>query len=474
MARALAAVLLALAIVASATAATIRGTARANRIQAADGRRQSIVCRGGLDTVNADLVDRVAADCEIVARRIARDTTSVGVAQHASIVEPDSASFGTVVVAAFQVGRIRSGGAGTIGWASSRDSGRTWRSGTLPGVVIASDPTVAYDQVHGVWLVGTLGITNGPTSLDVSRSTDGRTWSRPAHALSAPSEAFDKEFLFCDNAATSPRRGTCYLAYTDLRTERIAVTSSADGGVTWRPPANVSPPGDVVDGQPATLPDGTVVVAWFDGALNEEGARSQTADPDIDVARSVDGGVTFSAPVAAAEIRFADTPGLRAPPLPAMDVDRNGRLLLAWPDCRFRSTCRNNDVVLATSGDGVTWSGPRRVTTGSSNYSSLGLGADSRSNGIVVSAEVTPTDGGSATAGEAIAISRNGTTWAPTRRLDARPMSLAWLPLAGNARFLGDYLAASWVGGRPFAIVPIASPSKAGRLDQALYAGTVR
>jgi hypothetical protein len=74
----------------------------------------------------------------------------------------------------------------------------------------------------------------------------------------------------------------------------------------------------------------------------------------------------------------------------------------------------------------------------------------------------------------AVAVSRDGGTWAATRRLDARAMSFAWLPLAGNARFLGDYLAASWVGGRPLAIVPIASPPRAGRLDQSLFAGNVR
>jgi hypothetical protein len=53
-------------------------------------------------------------------------------------------------------------------------------------------------------------------------------------------------------------------------------------------------------------------------------------------------------------------------------------------------------------------------------------------------------------------------------------MRLSWLPVAGNAAFLGDYLAASWVGGRPVAIVPIASPPRAGRLDQSLYAAVVR
>jgi hypothetical protein len=460
MARAIAAVLLGLVVVGAAAAATIRGTTRADRIQAADGLRQSIVCRRGLDTVNADLVDRVASDCEIVARRIARDTTAIGGdAQHATIVEPDSAAFGTTVVTAFQVGRVRGGGAGTIGWASSRDSGRTWRSGVLPGVGHASDPTVAFDQRHGVWLVVTLGITNGPTSLDVNRSTDARTWSRAVPALSAPAGAFDKEWIFCDNAATSSRRGTCYLAYTDLRTESIALTSSSDGGMTWSAPVTVGPRGDVVDGLPATLPDGTLVVAWLDGST-------------IFSARSTTGGASFDPPVAVTQIRFAAMPGLRAPPLPALDVDRRGRLLLAWPDCRFRGGCAANDIVLAISVDGASWSNPARVTSGSASYSTPGLGTDSRTNGIVVSAQVVPA--GARTVGMAMAISRNGDTWAPTRRIDARAMNLAWLPLAGNARFLGDYLAASWVGGRPLAIVPIASPPRAGRLDQSLYAGIVR
>ena len=59
-------------------------------------------------------------------------------------------------------------------------------------------------------------------------------------------------------------------------------------------------------------------------------------------------------------------------------------------------------------------------------------------------------------------------------RLDARTMSFDWLPFAETASFLGDYLAASWVGGRPLAIVPIASRPRAGRFDQSLYAAVVR
>jgi hypothetical protein len=460
MVRAAVALAVGLVIVGTAAAATIHGTVRADRIQAADGRAQTITCGRGLDTVTADLADRLRPDCEIVSRRIAFDTTAVAGAQHATIVEPDSASFGTTVVAAFQVGRMQGGGAGTIGWASSRDAGRTWRSGTLPGVGHASDPTVAYDSVHRVWLIVTLGIANGPNSLDVSRSTDGRAWSRAVPALAEPSQAFDKEWVFCDNASTSPRRGTCYLAYTDLATESVALTSTTDGGVNWAAPTRVSARGDVVDGLPAALPDGTVVVAWLDGRT-------------IFTARSSNGGSSFDTPRPVAVLSTSPVPGLRAPPLPALDVDRRGRLLLAWSDCRFRTGCSGNDIVLSTSTDGDSWSGPARVTTGSASYVTVGLAADTASNGIVVSSQAAP-NGAPGTLGVAAAVSRNGTTWSPTRRLDARTMRLSWLPTTTSAAFLGDYVAASWAGGRPLAIVPIASPPRAGRLNQALYAGVVR
>ena len=68
----------------------------------------------------------------------------------------------------FQVGRSRNGGATSIGFSTSRDGGRTWREGILPGLTVnttprgpvarASDPVVAYDAAHGVWLANTLAI----------------------------------------------------------------------------------------------------------------------------------------------------------------------------------------------------------------------------------------------------------------------------------------------------------------------------
>ncbi|MEV6841760.1 sialidase family protein [Streptomyces sp. NPDC051133] len=117
------------------------------------------------------------------------DPYSDAQAQHATEVEPDTYSFGSTVVAAFQVGRVSDGGASNIGWATSTDSGQTWTHGFLPSsttntggpYTAASDASVAYDAKHGVWMVSWLGIGSGnDVDVDLSRSTDGgHTWSAP-------------------------------------------------------------------------------------------------------------------------------------------------------------------------------------------------------------------------------------------------------------------------------------------------------
>ena len=53
---------------------------------------------------------------------------------HQAIVEPDSFSNGSTIVAAYQVGRIYDGGACATGFATSTDNGATWTSGLLPGM----------------------------------------------------------------------------------------------------------------------------------------------------------------------------------------------------------------------------------------------------------------------------------------------------------------------------------------------------
>ena len=49
-------------------------------------------------------------------------------------VEPDTFSFGSTIVAAYQVGRVFDGGACAIGFATSTNNGSTWTTGLLPDI----------------------------------------------------------------------------------------------------------------------------------------------------------------------------------------------------------------------------------------------------------------------------------------------------------------------------------------------------
>ena len=241
-------------------------------MQVAFGGVDRVDCGAGVDIVSADAADKVAANCEIVSRRLSVDPYANADSQHETAVEPDSFAWGDTVVAAFQVGRRDGGAAANIGTAVSRDDGRTWTRALLPGTTVnatppgpevgASDPSVAYDSVHGVWLVGTLTIERDFSHVYVARSTDGVHWSAPVDAADGP--VLDKDWIACDNGATSPFRGRCYLEYTDDDKNITVSQFSNDGGQTWSPPVRAG--AFLVGTQPVTQPNGTLVVVAGDYA----------------------------------------------------------------------------------------------------------------------------------------------------------------------------------------------------------------
>src|SRR5690242_19897634 len=75
----------------------------------------------------------VPAGAQTLFRQLSQDTFSGGNGQHQSEVEPAAYAHGPIIVAAFQVARVSSGGGMDIGWATSLNGGIAWTNGYLPG-----------------------------------------------------------------------------------------------------------------------------------------------------------------------------------------------------------------------------------------------------------------------------------------------------------------------------------------------------
>ena len=493
-------VLLALVLVAPAAAATIHGTPHADAIvgtqapdtisagaardfvQAAFGGVDRVDCGPGLDVVSADLTDTVAANCEVVSRRLSVDLSTNPSSQHETAVEPDDAAWGSTIVAAYQLGRFAVGASSNIGFATSSDAGRTWRRGVLPGVTVesnpagtqtaASDPTVAYDSVHGVWLIGTLTLEPGTSHVLVARSNDGSSWTTPVVAATGP--ALDKDWLTCDNGAASPHRGRCYLEYTDDQQNTTVSQSSDDGGLTWSQPVNAATV--LVGTQPVVLPDGTLVVVAGD-YRDENGLNGSIAS-----LRSTDGGATFTR-VTVSGLTAKTNDVMRSIALASVEADGAGTIYAVWHDCRFRPGCTENDIVLSTSSDGgQTWSAPSRVPDApvSSTLDAFitGLAADPVHQGrlAVVYSYFHPGScaRGTCLLGTAVQQSSDGgVTWTPPQRLDTQPMREDWLALADGGRMVGDYYSVEFAGNRVVPVFALAAPPLNGRFREAIFAASL-
>jgi len=432
-----------------------------------DGSRDTVRCGSGLDVVNADLLDAVAADCELVGRRLSRDPYTNPDSQHETEVEPDSLTVGRTTVATFQVGRRFDGGAANIGFAVSSDDGRTWRSGLLPGLTLASrpagpherasDPVIAYDASSGAWLISTLAIEGGSTRLTISRSTDGMSWSEPVIAAEGASTggiSFDKNWIACDNGPGSPFRGRCYLAYTDtVRGDSLGVVFSTDGGLTWSSPV-LAPVTDAVGVFPVIRPTGELVVPFL-----WNGRR-------IGASVSIDGAASFGPPVEVADIQVRSVRGLRFFPLPSADVDSSGRVWVAWHDCRFSSGCASNSVVVSTSTDGQAWTAPSAVTSGR-NAMLPAIGIHPRTGRVAIAYHVVRPGGIDV---ERVESRVGAGGWEPPRRLSAQTMRPEWLPDTTSGRMLADYISVHYAGARPLVVWVLASEPVGASLRQAIYA----
>ena len=256
-------------------------------------------------------------------------------------------------------------------WATSGDGGTRWRSGTVPlgDYAAASDPVVAFDAAHHVWLIAGIGFRGRFHEVFVSRSTDGSQVGRSrCVAADSSDEDHDKEWIGCDNcdAIAVPRALLPRLRRHDPLAARhpherrrrpdvveaAAAPARSDGagrGVL-RPDAGHSS---------ERRPRRTVLVLCSvePGRPRRRPGRSRrgrrlarrrrdllAAGPDL---------VRSSPPTT--------SPRCARPSLPSATVDAAGKMYVAWQDGRFRSSGDANDIVFSTSTNGSQWSEPVRV-----------------------------------------------------------------------------------------------------------------
>jgi len=421
--------------------------------------------------------------------QVSSDPYTIGPGQHATEVEPHMLANGNTLVAAFQTGRIgpANGGAGStnIGWATSTDGGTTWTHGFLAGLTTgegsgifgaASDPAVAYDAKHAVWMISSLPIATFQTpAVMVSRSTDGgMTWKNPV-SVDATAESSDKNWIVCDNGASSPYYGNCYSEWDDpANFDEILMSTSSDGGLTWSPAIPTASQDDGIGGQPLVQPNGTVVVPieTFEATTNP-----------ISAFLSSDGGLTWTAPAAISNLQVhLDAGGIRSGPLPSAAVDGAGTVWVVWEDCRFRTNCSTNDLVYSTSTDGVTWSQVTRVpidaTSSTADYFIPGIGIDPMTSGATAHvalhyyyySQTNCTPSTCELQVGYISSANGGSTWNPPSALSG-PMLLSWLPNSQNGLMVGDYIATAFTNGVPHGVFAVASAVSGTTFSEAIYTG---
>lgn len=252
----------------------------------------------------------------------------------------------------------------------STDGGMTW----TPPVPLNSDaatdgasdydwlPTVTGDSA-GTWVAAWR--SGAPDAVSVSRSLDGITWSAPVTFVGtggglAPSVATDGAGTWIVTWHASGALGGS-IGFD----EDILFTRSTDGGSTWTPEAPLATnaatdSGD--DQEPYVTTDGagTWVAVWY-----SEDTLGGTigGDRDVLVARSTDGGATWTDP-AALNTNAATDDGSRDQGA-RVTADGTGAFVATWysEDTLGGTLGTDYDVLLARSTDGgATWTNPAALS----------------------------------------------------------------------------------------------------------------
>jgi Secretion system C-terminal sorting domain len=266
------------------------------------------------------------------------------------------------------------------------NQGATW-----PGTVNSTagnnngDPAAAISNNNRYYV----GYINAGCGQGVAVSiNDGATWQGNNIANPACADCrfcvLDKNHLWVDKSVTSPNVNNVYTAWTDFgggNNNRIVFSRSVNGGVNWGGGINISgATGGTSLHQGVNIssgPNGEVYVSWI--VYNN---TNNLTENSVNFVRSLDGGVTFSAPqIIANNIRGIRTVGvgknMRVNSFPCITVDNSfgpnrGSIYAVWANAGVPGVNTGNDVniyMVRSVDGGFNWSAPQQV-----NFSAAGLG----------------------------------------------------------------------------------------------------
>lgn len=250
----------------------------------------------------------------------------------------------------------------------SSDGGSSWSrapGGTFAESRICVDPWLAADEDGTVFLayLHSFEETDSDFRLGVCvrRSVDGGlTWSDPVAFPLDGARGYDKPSIVVDNAAGSPHRGSVYVhaaagarLASGERIRWIAAGRSGDDAASFATPQRIGEAHLVLNsGNPAVLFDGTLLIPFND--VGTGGAKGLLQYPRIWLARSENGGRSFSLPFLVTEIADA-YPYMLA-------TDRSEGIFRGRAYIAFKGRQGGSQIYVTHSEDrGMTWSDPIRV-----------------------------------------------------------------------------------------------------------------
>jgi hypothetical protein len=349
-------------------------------------------------------------------------------------------------------------------YAFSFDNGTTWTEKfntlvTSDGQVWATefDPSLAIDKLGNVYLGSVYGfsstINRAANGIYVSVAhftpkdlnfTATQTYPIEANLAANNGTSTDQPWITVDDS-NSPYSGTVYALWQEHsantnQSTRMAFSRSTDQGKTWSAPLTISLPGngnDFLDAQLAVGPNGEVYAVY-------QVSTHKFAQAQFFLAKSIDGGQTFTPPLAITpvfnDLTFASTYGKTTYPSIAISpIDDT--VFVTYAD---QPTGMSSQIEFMRSTDGgVTFSAPVVINdtfTGQHFFSALTVDETGVVHASWFDGRNSPTDSSHYDVYASYSLN-DGATFSPNARVTSGLLD------AGGAQVIGDYTGIAAAGG---------------------------